>query len=250
MSKVAIALVLSTQHAVFSSVVAIEHVVPNGLRDVEGNVLSDYPFGVALRPATQRYQQVYDASEFEAWGVPLSITEIAFRPDRTSGPFSFTITNIQINLSTTLSGPDALSVYFADNTGSDETTVFSGSLSLSSLATGPADGPKDFDLRITLEHPFLYDPSRGNLLLDVLQLTPLGLTSWYFDAHRDTNDSISQASSYFRPPSSIADRMLSDGLVTLFTFSPIPEPSNLVLLGLGSIALVTWRSRGRATQSS
>ena len=63
--------------------------------------------------------------------------------------------------------PGSLSSTFASNVGGDDTTVYSGPLSLSSAFTGPADGPKDLDIAVKLQTPFLYDPAVGNLLLDI-----------------------------------------------------------------------------------
>src|SRR5207249_8841041 len=79
-----------------------------------------------------------------------------------------TLPDIQIDLSTTSAGDDGLSTTYANNVGADDTVVFTrGALTLSSAFTGPPDGPKDFDIIITLTTPFLYNPALGNLLLDV-----------------------------------------------------------------------------------
>ena len=97
-----------------------------------------------------------------------SITQIAFRPDATFGQaFSLVIANIQIDLSTTLAAPDALSDTLDGNVGADDKVVYAGPLGISSSFTGPAGGPKAFDIIINLTTPFFYYPSSGNLLLDV-----------------------------------------------------------------------------------
>jgi hypothetical protein len=52
-------------------------------------------------------------------------------------------------LSTTSANPNALSTTFANNIGADDTVVFgAGALALSSAFTGPAGGPKNFDIVI------------------------------------------------------------------------------------------------------
>src|SRR5438874_808260 len=125
-----------------------------------------------------RYQQVYAASEFPT--IPILITGIAFRPNYLIAPthdlgvpFSTVLSNVQIDLSTTTKAPGGLSVTFANNVGSDVTTVRSGALPLSSSFTGPPCGgqgycgPKNFDIVINFTTPFLYNPQQGNLLLDV-----------------------------------------------------------------------------------
>jgi hypothetical protein len=204
-------------------------VAPNHLAGTEGNADNSYPFSVA---ETMRYQQVYAASQFGTLGAdPGLITAIAFRPDAVYGyAFTHTIGSIQIDLSTTAAVPGNLSLTFANNVGADDTTVFNGSLTLSSAFTGPASGPKNFDILIPLSTPFYYNPAAGNLLLDIrnfsggnsggtlipqLDATTLDPTLtgrvWAFDASATT-----------APYSFDEDTW---GLVTQFTVTPVPEPA-------------------------
>src|SRR5690242_878780 len=89
-------------------------IVPNTLSGVEGNGNNNFPFDST---SPQRYQQVYASSQFGAGGL---ITQLAFRPDGLVGhAFSVTISNIQIDLSTTIAAPDGLSSIFASNVGPD-----------------------------------------------------------------------------------------------------------------------------------
>ena len=136
-------------------------VAPNNLEN------SDASFGAGVfRAPGYRLQSVYGAIHFPP-DIGLLITELRFRPDRAAGfAFSTTVASIQVNLSTTTKDPDELSSTFASNVGSDDTVVFSGSLSLSSQFTGPVNGPKDFDMVIPLTTPFLYNPAAGNLLVE------------------------------------------------------------------------------------
>jgi hypothetical protein len=205
-------------------------VVPNGLTSIEGNTSNIFPFQTpGPIPPSQRYQQVFAASEFAALSGPSLITEIAVRPDAQFGTtFTVMINAIQINLSTTGAAPDALSLTFADNIGADDTIVFSGSLSLTSGLTGPPAGPKEFDYVIPLQTPFLYDPAAGNLLLDVRNLSgALAFTS--FDAQISGGDSVSRVFSnpFLSPPQDVtsptgfADTL---GLVVRFTAVPAEIP--------------------------
>jgi hypothetical protein len=191
-------------------------VVPGEVAAVEGNINNGFPFNIGDHGlASQRYQQVYAASAFAAFAEPVLITHLAFRPDAQTGhAFSFTIADIQINLSTTAMAPDALSLTFADNVGADDTVVFSGALPLSSAFTGPAAGPKNFDIVIALQTPFLYDPTAGNLLLDVRNFS--GGSTAQFDAHQ-AGDAVSRVNTIAGDVNSpTADLGDSLGLVTQF----------------------------------
>jgi hypothetical protein len=95
-------------------------VVPNGLANVDGNSNNTFPFHNG--GSSMRYQQVFDGAAFGS--SPITITGIAFRPDLGAGDaFTSTISNIQINLSTTSRSPDNLSTTFANNVGADDTVV-------------------------------------------------------------------------------------------------------------------------------
>ena len=89
-----------------------------------------------MRNPNHRSQQVYAGSQFGT-GV-VAVTQIRFRPDYYYGnAFTATVSNIQINLSTTPRNPDGLSTTFAQNVGIDDTVVFNGALTISSQFTGP-----------------------------------------------------------------------------------------------------------------
>lgn len=200
-------------------------VVPNSLATLEGDGNFSIPFG-ATSTGSIRYQQVFDASDFASLPGPSFISQIAFRLDASfSAVFSETILNIQINLSTTASAPDAMSNFFAINVGSDETVVFSGALAMSSLDTGPPAGPKDFDIVINLQTPYLYDPMAGNLLMDVRNFQTLPpFTVPPFDSSGLSGDSISHIEN--RPVTVNGGGNDTRGLVAQFTFaSAVPTLS-------------------------
>ncbi|BAZ52788.1 hypothetical protein NIES4103_54530 [Nostoc sp. NIES-4103] len=212
-------------------------IVPNGLEATEGNINNGWPFGLGFQG---RYQQVYSASEFASLSVPQLISQITFRPDSdfgNQGAFSSTLSNILINLSTTTSTPDNLSSIFANNVGADNVTVYSGSLLLESADEGPDAGPKNFDIVINLQNPFLYDPTKGNLLLDVKNFA--GGNTIQFDAQGNLDiingDSVSRQWS-FDPNFATANGQDTIGLVTKFTFKSVPEPST----ALGTLAISVW----------
>jgi len=209
-------------------------IVPGGAAAAEGNLNTASPFNLAqFSVPSQRYQQVYSSTEFSA----LTITDILFRPDVLVGSaFSSTLANVRIDLSTTSAAVDGLSMTFANNVGADNTTVFNGALSLSSSFTGPAGGPKDFDIVIHLSTPFFYNPANGNLLMDVRNFSG-GFTT-QFDAANTLGDSVSRADTFStgNVNSATADFAETVGLVTEFV-SGVPEPASFALLLAGGIAL-------------
>jgi hypothetical protein len=152
---------VSSSDAVLSIVARAGLIIPAGLETREG-------VGASGGLTEQlRLQQVYGGSQFPAGY--LHITELRFRPstDFSTGAFTTAVDNVQINLSTTTKQPNSLSMIFAENTGANNIVVFSGPLSLSSQFSGPAGGPKDFDIRVPLQTPFSYNRAQGNLLIDI-----------------------------------------------------------------------------------
>jgi TonB family protein len=135
----------------------------------EGNVKSVMPFGLGspydAPQITGRYQQVYASAAFN--GKVMSITSIAFRNDQNNAPAGGTsqLGDVVVALSVTKKPVGGLDTVFANNLTAPATTVYAGALSFSwSAAAGTA---RPFELEIPFQKPFLYDPSMGNLLLDV-----------------------------------------------------------------------------------
>jgi hypothetical protein len=217
-------------------------VVPNSLATVEGN---DSNFGPFFNNSV-RYQQVYSASQFPSSEGPLMITQIAFRPDGSVTDPSLIIRfdSVRIDLSTTSSTPSTLSTLFASNVGADDMTVFNSFVFANAPVTGPAGGPKDFTVTFAL-NPFIYDPSKGDLLLDVTAIESSGGISAPFDA--ETN---SPFTAHVDAPdiSAASGGAFATGLVTQFQFTPVPEPSTLLLDSLGAL-LVGVGGRGRPRRS-
>lgn len=158
---------------------AADVVAPNTLRTVQGDTGNLFPI---LSSQPLRYQQVYDKSQFAGFAAGGEyITQFAFRVHSPGIPFTASISDFQVNLSTTAKTPEGLSATFADNVGTDDTVVFpSASVQFATSVSGSADDPQAFDLVITFTTPFLYDPAKGNLLLDVRNAS--GAT------HNPTND--------------------------------------------------------------
>jgi phosphatidylinositol-3-phosphatase len=137
-------------------------VVPNDWANAFGDAGNLFPL-FSSQPI--RYQQVFDASQFSRLnpGGGL-INRIAFRGHGPGIPFTATVPQLQVNLSTTSKTPDGLSSTFAENVGPDDTQVFSGPLQAAVTYTGD---PTNFEVVLSFTNSFFFDPLKGNLLLDV-----------------------------------------------------------------------------------
>jgi hypothetical protein len=222
-------------------------VVPNANAAVAGNTDNRFPF---LVNGGMRYQQVFAASQFAALGGPQLVTDMALRNGIfVAQPFTATIASIQIALSTTALAPDALSATFANNIGADNKQVFSGSLTLSST-NGPGPGNTHvFDIVIHFDTPFLYDPAQGNLLLDVRNNSGADafVGSDFFDAVTAAGDPVSRVFGPEGDPNATVGALDTLGLIVQFgtASTVVPEPSSLVLLSVGGVALLGGYVRRR-----
>jgi hypothetical protein len=200
-------------------------VIPSGRESSDGNSYTPFPFSPgSYGIQTQRHQQIYAAAAFGANSAPQLITEIRFRPDSGAGKvFTATLPDVRIDLSTTPIGIGQLSRGFDSNLGDECVTVFEGPLTISSNKTGPAFGPRDFDIVIPLTTPFLYDPAQGNLLLDIRNFG--GPATTYFDADNDLYQQTERCySTRTGVDSPIADYVDPIVLVTQFITVPTAPP--------------------------
>ena len=228
---------INPAHAVVPTVV-----VPNSARTVEGNNNNSFPFDITtFGLPSQRYQQVYAASQFGGGGL---ITQIIFRPDAFAGhAFTSTLSDIQIDLAYSSAPDDGLSTTYANNITAGDTIVFArGPLTLSSAFTGPPAGPKDFDIIITLTTPFFYNPALGNLLLDVRNFGAGSTT--VFDAVFTSGDGVSRvfSTTNVNDPTGITDSL---GLVTGFNIVPEPGTAAMLLAGGGTLLALFGGCRRR-----
>jgi len=210
-------------------------VVPTANGGAEGINDNGFPFNCGSFSLTsQRYQQLYASSQF--FSLSCFITEIKFRQDGPEGTtFGPTIIpNTTIELSTSEHDVSNMSATFASNIGGDVVTVFSGDLTLSSSIVCGAGPCNPFDIGIQLQQGFPYDPSKGDLLLDVR--IPQCVVTSQQDAVSSSsvvgravvNDDINATDADFVTSSS--------GLVTVFICgepppTPTPEPTGACCTG-------------------
>jgi len=185
-----------------------------------GNAGTFYPLLIVKEGfRSMRYQQVYAADAFAALA-PTSVylTQIDFWLHPWSSPQGASYpTDLQMRLSTTAKGPDALSLNFAENIGPDEILVFQVSGQEIFMEKGQP-------IAFIFPKPFLYTPAQGNLLLDVR----IGVSS-YVDpndyellANDSPTDSVSRV---YAMAASATQATASDtvGLNTTFHFNPVPS---------------------------
>ena len=219
-------------------------VIPNAQASVEGNEDNAFPFGrgSVFSNNPYRYQQVYNASGFGEQAGPITIDEIRFRPDsNNSSATTMTVGSIQVSLSSTTAAADGLNnVDFDQNIGSDGTVVYSGGL-LWPIPTMTA-APRPFELAIPLTTSFVYDPSGGNLLLEIYNFSEVFPIAYQLDLE-NVVDETSRVVEVVIPGTGVHEvapiGSSSSGLVTQFVYT-VPEPSSAwagVVAAFGLLAL-------------
>lgn len=219
-----------------SSATAIGIVTPAATENVDGNINNVAPFSDFARYT--RYQQIFAATDFAKVGGVARLTALSFRPDAAmprAGSYAF---SGALSLSTTSKGESGLLSNLSANVGSDAMTVFSGETTLTTASTLLGNGTYAFDFTFDFSTPFFYDPSKGNLLLDITFVANPS-TPVILDASFVAGDGTSRA--YHS-----SDRGFNSdtaGLVARFEVTAVPEPTSLVLFGLGIAALAALRGR-------
>ncbi|HEX2476430.1 MAG TPA: PEP-CTERM sorting domain-containing protein [Lacipirellulaceae bacterium] len=204
-----------------------------------GNSDNAFPFSQTSGP--MRYQQIYASSAFPHGG---TIDKIMVRNDEgSSGKMYQVDINLQIAFAYAATTVDTASPIFDNNIGDDFTIVFDGT-TFQSRQAGPAT--TDFNFIVDVANTFTYDPSRGDLLMQVLA--------------RDTYHAFTQFDSSQSPQQNVTTRIwgyslenpigrigldLSHpepyGLITQFQF--VPEPSAIVQFGAMLLLMIARRRR-------
>lgn len=230
---------------------AILHaIVPNGLGDIDGDRSSPYPFlntGIASNNISLRHQQVYDASQFSS--IPSNgayLIWVAFRAD-CAGGYSSSVSNIEVRLSTTLKSPSTLSAVFSNNIGLDERVVYqSARYSVPTRYRSPVPPycppVQSWDGFISFASPFFYNPTKGNLLMEIRH-QGMAVGAWegvpyLIDASSGGSNSTSRV--YGSPATATAGNKDNLGLVTYLWFDAGPSLSIYRQTNSINVSVVTY----------
>jgi hypothetical protein len=191
-----------------------------------------------------RVQHVYDSSVFAGLGSgPFTITRIDWRADGSvNQPQVYPSERWIATMSTTAVTPRTLSRTYADNIGADVQTVVDGPVTLTTQSQGPVGGPKEFDYGFDLETPFVYDPSRGNLLFDLQVINGEGPLLFDFLV-TPTDAAAHNWSGSLGVGGDMAEAIFGSN-PTRFTI--IPEPSGAVLWLVGLVGLLRRNNQRKA----
>jgi len=227
--------------------------------NVPGNGMGDDPFSSVGDTNGNRYQEIFASSFFTSLDPEESITSVAFRPKQ--GAFlsfigsDLVLSDLIVRLSTTTKTPDnnasGLNANLDLNVGADVTTVFEGPITLTTTRKLGDSGVGNFDFLITFQTPFLYQPSLGNLLLEVI--TPAGATVKSNGNNFPELDNETDAFPSMDGVASATDANLLDGssvgtdsttgAVAQFTATAVPEPGTLALFATGLGGLIAAARR-------
>lgn len=213
-------------------------VVPNANTSSPGNtVLSGPASGGGI------YQELFGQGQFPG---DVEITGISFRPAIGSVPVDWEFDTLDVYLSSKiLGGP--ISTTFANNTGPDNTLVFSAANF--TLSDAGCSGPAvcAFDLNVVLTTPFIYSPEPGKPLVVEYVYTSTQNPTGFADGEvfRSFPSPIAQVSEN-GSSSGTTGTLAFGGLITEFSYTPVPEPASWMLL-LG-VASLLWMARKRGWQ--
>jgi PKD repeat protein len=144
--------------------------IPNGFASTEGNSSTAYPWN--RNAAVIHVQYCFDSSHFTSQSVnfPIVINRLKWRANSTTAASTGgTYATATVDMSTAAFDQAAITTTFATNHGPNRANVYTGPVAVLATPSIPTTTPLTpniyyVDLTIT---PFLYDPTAGDLLIDV-----------------------------------------------------------------------------------
>lgn len=213
-------------------------VLPPGTEDRPGNRMET----IVGNEESTRFQQFFSADVLSpampngAW-----ISGISFRRDDQtlrSGEVAFQ--SVEVILATTDRTINSVSPVFAENLGPDARSVYSQGPVAWSLRHIPGRA-NPFDAVLRFSAPFLYDPSKGNLLIDVRLIGADSDAALDVDGPSIVPPEIAffvRASTAINPSIQAGD-LNGGAYVTQISFSPIPEPSAIAFFAFGFVIMLS-----------
>jgi hypothetical protein len=185
---------------------------------IGGSGISDCTF-----MCTERIQHVYAASEFPG---PTTITKVSFFASPV--PFGDTwngVSTWQMNLSTSANPIGSLSLTFANNVGGDSVVFDTQTFPLSSPAANSL---------VSFNGSFYYDPSFGDLLVDIVRTAGTG-DGVRLDASFGNTGLVERVFAFNGNVTAEHQGPDTYGLRVLFETVPEPSTSLCALLGIVSM---------------
>ncbi len=188
-----------------------------------------YPFACGPTDGLTEYQEIFNAAAFPG-KITINSFAIARDPNYGTGMDQGTY---QVSFSTTSAPMGGLSSNLASNIGSDNTLF--GTYNLQ----GPMPNTTTFN-----GNSFTYDPTKGNLLMDVIITNGVKVGGYEGFYKADyTGIQVQRAWN-----SSLYGTYVNQTGALQVTFNPsnvVPEPSSLTVLGIGVFGLAGfgWRKR-------
>jgi hypothetical protein len=212
---------------------------PSSAMNAEGDI------NVTETGGPGRVQYLFPASEFS--GLPPShrlLVSFNWRGDASqSVPIDWTFADEKVWMSTT--ERNNLTNVFDENHGRDKTLVHDGTISFSILASGPAEGPRDFGGGTRIQTPFYYDPSKGNLLIEeVAFVNSVPFPGPHIDFQSSADVRVVAGS-----PNSTSGDQFNVSAIAQFEFVPSSSPGDINRDGIVDAAdYVVWR-KNEGTQA-
>jgi hypothetical protein len=193
---------------------------------------------------------------------PVNIDQIAFRDDSQAyqgeiGHPIYDFGNVTIK-GATIATLQHTSAVFANNLA-NPTTLYDAHWAQEVGDTGPAEGPRNWDLVFTFTQSFLYDPTQGDLVIDLVMGAGPGFpvladVDWTNEAelsgaiYGDNNGSTSGFQTWAAPVSRLTVSAPQPTSGHGESTDNVPEPSSwaLMLAGFGLTGTAMRRRRGTA----